>query len=589
MRSAEHFKFISSILLFGMLCQNPVSAAPELSVDIKSGTASASDDSGNISMDFENASLKDILKVFSQLSRLNFVASQDIESKKATVYFDNVPIQDALNGLMSANDLRYEQKPGSKVFVVYSAASGIPTMDTHIYRIKYSRLSVSPVDVGGASSISELGSTQTASASGSSSTSGSGTGTAATTAAASTAANLKTGKGIDNVVASLLSKHGAVTVDLPSNSLIITDTPQKLADIEKVLAELDRPSPQVIIEVYLMEVQKDTLSNIGVEWGGDEGALASFSGPSRDTAFPFTERFLNVNKGVKATTQDATELTYGTISAANIAATLHYITTLGDTKILAKPRVLTMNNEAASIRLVTNAAVSDQTVTSSAANTATQTTHSAEREDVGISLNMTPQINRDGTIVLYIQPSLTSAADSAFFPGTFVDTTTRVVKTVARIKNHETLVIGGLLDNTNAETQQKFPFLGDLPIVGSAFNYKTTNHRDRELVIFITPHIVQGYDSKAAQSATSISGRDLQMKRAMDSAIGLEQGRAADALEPDEANRETAAKRERAQRAATEKREPVIAEPIGNSGLEISAEADRQMAQALQQAQLRRR
>lgn len=586
MRPAEHLKFISSVLLFGLLFQAPVSAAPELGVDIKTGTASASDDSGNISMDFENASLKDILKVFSQLSRLNFVASQDIEAKKATVYFDNVPIQDALNGLMSANDLRYEQKPGSKVFVVYSAASGIPTMDTHIYRIKYSRLSVSPVDVGGATSIGELASTQTAAASGS----GGGSGTAATTASASGSSNnLKTGKGIDNVVASLLSKNGAVTVDLPSNSLIITDTPQKLADIEKVLAELDKPAPQVIIEVYLMEVQKDTLANIGVEWGGDEGALASFTGPSRDTGFPFTERFLNVNKGVKATTQASSEITYGTISAANIAATLHYITTLGDTKILAKPRVLTMNNEAASIRLVTNAAVSDQTVTSSAANTATQTTHSAEREDVGISLNMTPQINRDGTIVLYIQPSLTSAADSAFFPGTFVDTTTRVVKTVARIKNHETLVIGGLLDNTNAETQKKFPFFGDLPLVGTAFNYKTTNHRDRELVIFITPHIVQGYDSKAAQSATSISGRDLQMKRAMDSAVGLEQGRAADALEPDEANRESAAKRKPAQRSAAARSEPVIAEPIENSGLEISAEADRQMAQALQQAQLRRR
>ncbi len=454
-----------------------------------------------ISMDFEAAALKDVLKIFSQQSGLNFVASQEVESKKVTVFLEDIPVQDALNALMTANGLRYEQKEGSRVFTVHAndAAAEAGSMETRVFHIKHMRLSGSPIDVGGDNVISDLTNTSELSvaSSGSSGTGGSSTGgSGASSSASASSPNASQAQGVDKLVESLLSKNGKVTFDLQSNSLVVTDTPEKLMVIEKVLQKLDVPARQVMLEAYLME-----------------GKLASFTAGSRTTAFPFAETLFNASKGVKASAVTAgSTLTLGTLSAANLTATLHYLMTQTDSKILARPRVLTLNNQAANIKLVTNAAIANTSTTTTAVGTAAVTNNVAERTQVGITLKMTPQVNEDESVELFLQPSVTTVAASGFFPTIFLDPTTRSVRTVVRVKNHETLVIGGLIDSDKSLVTRKLPFLGDIPLLGKAFRYEAGHDVDRELLIFITPHIVEGYNSLAENSATT-PGRELAVKR----------------------------------------------------------------------------
>lgn len=530
------------LVLTVFTCQTGWSATEfsRLAADTAGVTSS---DAGNISMDFENASLKDILKVFSQLSRLNFVASADIETKKATVYFDNVPIEDALNGLMAANSLRYEQQPGSKVFVVYSQGTTVPTLETRIFSLKHTRLSTSPIDIRGQQIINSTTGTTNVSAAAT---------PAATTAATTTAAGSEEGgsgdeRGIDKIVQSLLSKNGKVYAELTTNSLIVTDTAEKIAEIEKVIAGIDVPVAQVIIQVYLMEVRKGVIDNIGVEWGGDDGALASITGGTKTTGFPFTEKALKFkgpwNGASEVPLAEAPEISLGTISAENLTATIHAISTLSDTRILAQPRVLTMNNEAAKIELTTDTVVGQETTTTAGNGLDTQTTN-AVRSDTGITLLLTPQINPDGTILLYVEPSLITASPSSLFPSDFSETTKRSIKTVARIKNHSTLVIGGLIDKNDTRSNRKVPILGDIPFVGGAFKYDIKSDTDRELVTFITPHIVGAYDSLSRPSATSESGRDMGLARALDKFSDYQTVKDLEVLEGEEARRERLVGRE---------------------------------------------
>ena len=119
------------------------------------GQAAAAEPIRRISMDFENAELKVVLKLLSQQSGMNFVASEEAESKPITVYLDNVAVEDAIYSIVKANDLRYELRPGSHIFLVYTGTEEAD-MQTRVFPLRYLRLSLSAIDVGGKSVIQQL-------------------------------------------------------------------------------------------------------------------------------------------------------------------------------------------------------------------------------------------------------------------------------------------------------------------------------------------------------------------------------------------------------------------------------------------------
>ncbi len=472
-----------------------------------------------VSMEFDGAALKDVLKVLSKQSGLNFATTEEVENKRITIILDHVPAKDALDSIVAANDLSYERK-GQNVYTIFAK----PIQDesetqTRVIHLKYARVSQSPLDVGGESTIKELKSPEQIASAGQQAAASTGESDSGGASSDSGAAGGGEGsskssdkRGIDKLVETMLSENGRVAIDMSTNSLIVTDTLERINEIERVVKLLDRPARQVMLEVHLMEVNKDVLDDKGVEWGGNNGALLTFVGGERTVAFPFEERVFENLNGKATVITDPSELTLGTLSATNFSAILRFLTTQTDTKILARPRVITMNNEAANIRLVTNTATARVNVLSSGGNITTLQTGGAERTSVGVILKITPQINDDNTIGLFVEPSVTTVAASTFFPADFLDPTTRSIRTMARVMNNQTLVIGGLIDNNDSRSDKKIPFLGDIPGIGHAFSYKSIIKSDSELLIFITPHIVQGFDSMADQSATART-QDLSARR----------------------------------------------------------------------------
>ena len=401
-----------------------------------------------VSMDFQDANLKTVLKVFSQQSGLNFIASQNVQDRTVTVYFDNVKVEDALNYIMNANNLVYEQEPGTNIFIVKE--TGKPEIETitKIYELKYAQLSA-PAVTTSTTSDSSAGQPQEAE--------------------------------IVSIVQNILSTNGKVVADKRSNSLIIKDVPSQFPIIEDLLARLDIRTPQVMIQVEVLETTTKAIENLGINWSGTFGA---YTGPSHNTIFPMNDRLGRNNstgEGVATT---------GTFSMTSVTASISALLNNTDTKILARPQVMAMNNETARIELSSKekAAVIN-TISSVGTGSGTSTGNTYDEKDTGVILEVTPQISKDGYITMNLKPSVTELELSRF-TGAY-DTHKRGTETTVMVKDGETVVIGGLIKAKHEGGVKKVPFFGDIPILGAAFRYKSKENTDRELIIFITPKIVK--------------------------------------------------------------------------------------------------
>jgi len=426
-----------------------------------------------ISMDFQNANLKDVLKIFSKQSGLNFIAAEGVQDRKVTVYLDNVPVEQALDKLLTANNLSYDIDQESNVFIVRE--TGVPELKTvtKVYFLKYASVSNSKIN-------SETKASANSGSSGSSGLSTVTSGSSGSSSGSSTGANA----GIANIVRGILTNKGSVVEDRRTNSLTVTDVPSHFPIIDQTIAQLDIPTPQVMIEVEMLDVTKNTADKLGIKIGE---TLASWSGPTHTDYFPFPARL------AQKTGASNPSYTLGTLDLTTMTAALQFLTTQTDTKYLARPRLLTLSNETAEIKITTQEAVGLSTSIQSSQSAATQTT-SAERAETGVSLRVTPQVNAEtGEITMYIEPRVSQAKTGGTFGNvTFKDPEERFTKSVLRIKDGETIVVGGLLRTDYSQTIIKVPLLGDIPLVGSIFRHKDlAKDEERELIVFITPRIVK--------------------------------------------------------------------------------------------------
>ncbi len=454
-------------LVFGVFIAVPSMAITSNGTSAASSGVAGPSPGNSISMDFQDANLKTVLKIFSQQSGLNFVASQNVQDRTVTIYFDGVTVEDALNHIMNANNLVYEQKPGSSIFIVKE--SGAPKIETltKIYELKYAQLIPPPTEEG-------------------------------STTTEETAEILIVLEGV-------VSENGKVIADKRSNSLIITDVPSQFVIIEDVLSRLDIRSPQVMIEAEILETSTTVANDLGVSWSGTFGL---YTGPAHNTIWPLRGKFGKDNSSGEGISSP------GSVSLTSMTATLKALLSNTDTKILARPKVLTLNNETALIELTSETAVASVTTTTGGDSGAAQTTTSAERIDTGITLEVTPQINKDGYITMHIEPEVIVPVLSSYFTSgseKFVDPQKRSTKTTVRVRNGETIVIGGLISKEDSYGFNKVPFLGDLPLLGGAFRYKETDKLDRELLIFITPRIIDDNEYTLA----NISEREQEKPKAV--------------------------------------------------------------------------
>jgi len=197
-----------------------------------------------------------------------------------------------------------------------------------------------------------------------------------------------------------------------------------------------------------------------------------------------------------------------TILGAQI--TLDFLRTQTDTKYLARPRLLTLNNQTAEIKIATQESVGVNSVTASAGGSAGTNSVSAERVDTGVILRVTPQVNPDtGEITMFIYPKVADATqgNTITIGGVnyvYYDPEERSTKSMVRVMDGETVVLGGMLRTEVKSEEKRVPILSDIPFVGLFFRHKggtNEKNKQRELMVFITPHIVKDKaDIKLAQN-----------------------------------------------------------------------------------------
>jgi type II secretory pathway component GspD/PulD (secretin) len=292
-------------------------------------------------------------------------------------------------------------------------------------------------------------------------------------------------EGIIAAIESVLSEDGAVVEDKRTNSIIVTDYAGQFALIEQTIARLDVRVPQILIEAEMLDISQNTADLLGAKFSGDFFELTQ--GSAKQIVFPFDDRDNQLRgEGLNSYTQ----LSEASFQGFNFL--VQFLRTQSDTRNLARPRILTLNNQTATIAIKTDEAIGTQQESSDTGGLGTSTIE-AERTETGVFLKVTPYANiYSREITMAIEPKVIQARTGATFDGiTFKDPEERGAKSILRIADGDTIIIGGLLRTDITDIRTSVPVISKIPIVGAAFRHKDKSEDQRELIVFITPHILE--------------------------------------------------------------------------------------------------
>ena len=258
--------------------------------------------------------------------------------------------------------------------------------------------------------------------------------------------------------------------------LMVTDLPTNFDLIEGVIRTIDIESEQINIAVKFIETTLKHNETIGINWNLRESMNLI------DNVKADSSQILNVADLIVGDQA----LNFATLSAPVVSAMLDLLANDGDTKLLQEPQVTTMNNSLANIVVGTRIPVLVPQGKGSVFGT---NPYTYEEQNINVSLDVLPRVNRQKVISMKIDAIVESIIGYVGVEQRPM-VSTRSTSTNVRVKNGETLLIGGLIFDTDDEDVSKVPFLGDLPLIKNLFNYRNTTREQRELLIFITPTVV---------------------------------------------------------------------------------------------------
>ncbi len=407
-----------------------------------------------VSLDFQDQDIMPILRLFAKISGCNIFIHPDVRGK-ATMDFRDVPWNQALETILKtfSLDSRVEgniiRVAPHTVFAKESddkakaAAADVQAeaLETKIFPISYAEVAV-------------------------------------------VESSLRSAK--------ILSPRGSVTVDKRTSSLIVKDVPSIFPEIDNLLATLDRPTPQVLIEARIVEVNTSSAQDLGIQWGINYQAsntlasLGGLSGAPQTAPGPITGgNYLVDYPATSAGPLSGSGITFGIIDPSRTVGLdlqLSAIETMGKGKVISNPKILTVDNGQAKILQGKSIPVRKLT---------TEGTVSTEFKDVTLELVVVPHITPDGSIAMKVDivkeeldPSIPSVEG---VPGT----DKKEANTNVIIKNGETVVIGGMYKITTSENESGVPGLMNIPVLGWLFKNKKDDITTAELLIFVTPRIVE--------------------------------------------------------------------------------------------------
>jgi len=251
----------------------------------------------------------------------------------------------------------------------------------------------------------------------------------------------------------------------------------------KLKALLDVPTPQVEIEVRMIEVSEDGEKDLGINYGfGGAKFGAGFNNSQPDV----TAGGQGQQAGNPSTSDGGISLTYSALGnfTANFNARLNALIRESKATVIANPKVIAQDSKAATIAIVNKHPVIQTTTTT------TGTTTSVQTIDVGQNVTITPRIDTSGWVTLEVHPDISVESGTVNLNGNPVPiVNSRSVTTTMRVRDNEDIVIGGLKRGSSQTSIFKVPFLGDLPLVGAAFRTTSTASQRSSILIIVTPHI----------------------------------------------------------------------------------------------------
>ena len=292
--------------------------------------------------------------------------------------------------------------------------------------------------------------------------------------------SLTTGSG------SLLSPSGTITFDDRSNVLLIQDDARSVKNIKKLIAELDKPIEQIVIEARIVTITDESLKELGVRWGifNPTEAAHRVSGSLDANGFSNISNNLNVNFATTVTPAGSLALQVAKINGRLLDLELTALERENNVEIIASPRLLTTNKKSASIKQGTEIPY----VVTNGKND----TQSVEFREAVLGLEVTPHISKDNNILLDLLVSQNSPGNRvAYGQNEVVSIDKQEINTQVFAKDGETIVLGGVFHDTITKGVDKVPLLGDIPGIKHLFSKKSERHQKRELVIFVTPHILK--------------------------------------------------------------------------------------------------
>jgi general secretion pathway protein D len=383
-----------------------------------------------VTLQFRDAPTKMVFEVLARQTGINFVLDKDVKSdSKTTIFVQDVPIEDAIDLVLDQNTLARQILSSNMVLIYPNTTAKQKDYEEQIVHTFYLTNAV-PKDVEGL----------------------------------------------------LKSMLGAKTlfVDERTNVVVMRDTPDAVRMAEKLVASIDVPEPEVLISVEVLEIARSKLLNLGITPPSSITATANSTGAAGAAA----------TGGSSLVVADLLHQNKNTIGITPISITANALQTLGNTDTLASPRIRARNKEKAKILIGSRVPV----ITSSTAllTSGTASSSSVQYLDVGLTLEVQPTVYQDGDVSIKIGLEVSTITNTVVVGGTQAYTIgTRNANTLLRLKDGETQILAGLIQDSDTRNSAGIPGLSQIPIVGRLFGSNNTDREKSEIVLSITPHIIR--------------------------------------------------------------------------------------------------
>jgi type IV pilus secretin PilQ/predicted competence protein len=404
-----------------------------------------------VSVDFRQTPIEDVLMIMSRQADVDIIKSPRVEGT-VTATLKDIPLAEALSNILEAHGYTYIATENMiRVIPREDVMQVVEKVESKVYRVTYA-------DV----------------------------------------------KDVEDALKKFISDRGSISSSYSTSNIIVTDVESKMKAIDQFMAEIDRVTPQILVEAKIYDIMSTDSLDLGVEWqaGTNTGYLDGtqvFQNGSPATGSignayqssvtdPFTTGSFSGNT---SKTDTIGLLRYGIINDhINVDVALHATQEDIRAKLLANPRIMVLDNQQAEIKIIEEIPYQELTQTSAGGSIGT----TAFRQ-VGVELRVTPHLTRDGLIRLMLNPKFSVRTGDVQIQGTNGISpqpiiATREQTTVALVKDQQTVVIGGLKKQEVSQQINKVPLLGDLPLLGGLFKFEGESTINSELVIFITPKLI---------------------------------------------------------------------------------------------------